>query len=435
MPNLKFISAIALALFPAMANAQLPVLTNLHVFSPINFSPGTNLDGANPNAGVLLVSNTLYGTTYGGGAYGWGTVYKINADGTGFTSLHSFDKNDGAEPQGELLLVSNVLYGTCSIGGPGNGGCIFTINLDGSGFQALDLGSFSTLSPELDLSDNQFYGTTTSGGIYAYGNAFQVQPDGSGLTDLFDFGNGSPILPAAGLTGTGGALYGVATSGGVDQVIYRLSGANVTVVHQFTNNENLQCRLVLSGNELYGMASQGGPNGYGYVFKCATDGSGFTNLYSFNSNDGANPRKGLTLVNGVLYGTTTQSASHSGTVFQINTDGTGFTILHNFAAFGIEGGFPLCYPFLSGNKLYGTTSFSGPNAGDTGTIFVITLPTVPTLDYQVIGGRLVLNWTASAYSLQSSTNVDGVYSTISGVTNSYTNVITGPQKFFRLIGN
>src|ERR1035438_9786665 len=48
-------------------------------------------DGSNPMAGLILSSNTLYGTTFQGGTYDGGTVFKINTDGTGYTNMHSFN--------------------------------------------------------------------------------------------------------------------------------------------------------------------------------------------------------------------------------------------------------------------------------------------------------------------------------------------------------
>ena len=41
------------------------------------------------------------------------------------------------------------------------------------------------------------------------------------------------------------------------------------------------CRLILSGNTLYGTASSGGSSGDGTVFAVNTDGTGFTTLHSF----------------------------------------------------------------------------------------------------------------------------------------------------------
>jgi len=55
---------------------------------------------------LILSGNTLYGTTYfGGGVSGVGMVFKVNSDGTGLTTLHTFPSlnnnsinSDGALP-------------------------------------------------------------------------------------------------------------------------------------------------------------------------------------------------------------------------------------------------------------------------------------------------------------------------------------------------
>ena len=42
-----------------------------------------------------------------------GTVFAVNTDGTGFTNLYSFtDGSDGANPNAGLILSGNTLYGT-----------------------------------------------------------------------------------------------------------------------------------------------------------------------------------------------------------------------------------------------------------------------------------------------------------------------------------
>ena len=55
-------------------------------------------------------------------------------------------------------------------------------------------------------------------------------------------------------------------------------------------------------------------------------------IYRFNTNsDGANPYAGLILSGNTLYGTASDGGSSgNGTVFAVNTDGTGFTNLHSF---------------------------------------------------------------------------------------------------------
>ena len=88
--------------------------------------------------------------------------------------------------------------------------------------------------------------------------------------------------------------------------------------------------LALSGSTLFGTTANGGSSGNGTVFAINTDGSGFTNLYSFTTtfgginSDGANPKASLLLRDGTLYGTTPKGGiSGFGTVFAVSTNGTG----------------------------------------------------------------------------------------------------------------
>jgi uncharacterized repeat protein (TIGR03803 family) len=86
--------------------------------------------GAWPEAGLILSSDTLYGTTASGGEFGQGTVFKINTDGTGFAILFSFTGgDDGANPQAGLLLANNTLYGTTQEGGSSGQGTVFSLTL------------------------------------------------------------------------------------------------------------------------------------------------------------------------------------------------------------------------------------------------------------------------------------------------------------------
>src|ERR1700679_381262 len=59
-----------------------------------------NSDGGSPQAGLALSGNTLYGTAYEGGSSANGTIFAVNADGTGFTNMHNFSGSpgDGASP-------------------------------------------------------------------------------------------------------------------------------------------------------------------------------------------------------------------------------------------------------------------------------------------------------------------------------------------------
>jgi uncharacterized repeat protein (TIGR03803 family) len=95
--------------------------TTLHVFN--------STDGGNPRGDLLLSGNTLYGVTYSGGGAGMGTIFSLNTDGTGFTNLYSFSGSDGANPCGSLVLSGGTLYGTTSAGGGSGQGVVFALAL------------------------------------------------------------------------------------------------------------------------------------------------------------------------------------------------------------------------------------------------------------------------------------------------------------------
>ena len=105
--------------------------TNLYEFADGN-------DGGNPEAGLVLSGDALYGTTENGGTNGSGSVFAVNSDGTGFTNVYSFTgDSDGAVPLGGLILSGGTLYGTASEGGTNGSGTVFAVNTNGTGFTVL----------------------------------------------------------------------------------------------------------------------------------------------------------------------------------------------------------------------------------------------------------------------------------------------------------
>jgi uncharacterized repeat protein (TIGR03803 family) len=112
--------------------------TVLKTFSETS-ETGTNSDGASPFFGGLVAWNgVLYGTTYDGGFYGSGVVYKINPDGTGFAVLKHFAPAGtnspyanigGYAPVAELTVDNGVLYGTTRYGGTYGAGVIYAITI------------------------------------------------------------------------------------------------------------------------------------------------------------------------------------------------------------------------------------------------------------------------------------------------------------------
>src|SRR6266446_6923671 len=311
--NLFFMPALIACLgsMPA-GRVAAQTFTTLH-----KFTGGS--DGGNPWAALTLSGNTLYGTTYGGGDSGAGTMFAINTDGTGFTNLHSFrGGSDCANPFDGLILSGSTLYGTAAGGGSSGKGTVFAVNTNGTGFTNLHNfngsdGSYPMAG--LILSGNTLYGTTEGGASYGFGALFAINTDGTGFTNLHNFN--------ANLNSDGG---------------------------------DPADGLVIFGNTLYGTTSYGGSSGKGTVFKVNTDGTGFTNLHSFAGypSDGTGPLAGLFLSGNTLYGAGQYGgSSNDGTVFAINTDGTGFTNLFSFTG-ASDGEYPLAGLILSGNTLYGT---------------------------------------------------------------------------------
>jgi uncharacterized repeat protein (TIGR03803 family) len=454
------LSATASQTLTLLVGSQVTVrtLTTLYNFTAVMNS--TNSDGANPFAGLILSGNTLYGTTEGGGSTGNGTVFKVNIDGSGFTNLHSFTGNDGAYPQGGLVLSGNTLYGTTEYGGIGfqvGFGTVFKVNTDGSDFTPLHIFNIDDGANPIGgliLSGNTLYGTTVEGESAGYGTVFAVNTDGSGFTNLHAFNY--PIAsdgaePFAGLILSGYTLYGTTWQGGSSDegTVFAINtnGTGFTNLHSFTaliNNTNSggaepTAGLILSGNTLYGTTERGGSSTNGTVFKVNIDGTGFTTLYAFTGgSDGANPLAGLALSGNTLYGTIPgEVSSANSTVFAINTDGSSFTILYRFIG-GTDGAHPNGELILSGNTLYGTTLTGG--SGGSGTVFSLTLPP-PQLTIIRSGANVVLTWPtkATGFTLQSTTNlVSPVWSTNSPAPvvingqNTVTNLISGTQQFFRL---
>jgi uncharacterized repeat protein (TIGR03803 family) len=91
---------------------------------------GGSDDGANPEANLLNVNGTLYGTTRVGGAAGCGTdgcgtVFEVTPTGA-VNIIHVFQAAEGYWPQAGLIDVGGTLYGTTTFGGSSTncaGGC------------------------------------------------------------------------------------------------------------------------------------------------------------------------------------------------------------------------------------------------------------------------------------------------------------------------
>jgi uncharacterized repeat protein (TIGR03803 family) len=366
--------------------------TVLHTFT-------NNPDGAYPDGVLTLSDGVLYGTTFNGGSivmgsyYNAGTLFRINTDGTGYAILKSFNITDGENPSGSLVLSGNVLYGTTSREN------VFHINTDGTGYTVLkdftDPTDGSAPYGGLTLSGGVLYGTTSLGGqslsaprvphLFYTGTAFKLNTDGTGFTVLKKFVNGFAVGPEAGLTVSGGVLYG--TTAGRDAndaganagTVFKVNtdGTGYTVLKSFVDSDGASPNsdLTLSEGVLYGTTVDGGISDNGTVFKVNTDGTGFSVLKNFAGSDGANPYCSLALSGSVLYGTTWAGGiSNNGTLFEVNNDGTGYMVVRNFTG-SPDGAYPAASLTLSAGVLYGTTYLGGnshnyPIVAD-GTVFKV----------------------------------------------------------------
>jgi uncharacterized repeat protein (TIGR03803 family) len=250
-------------------------------------------DGRNPEARLLNVNGTLYGTTSGGGSFcerlsrGCGTMFSITPGGKEKV-LYSFGNGtDGENPAAGLIDVKGTLYGTTYFGGAYNSGTVFSITLGGKekvlhSFGPRSGNDGSGPSGLIDVSGT-LYGTTIEGGLpcgsasLGCGTVFSITPSGTEKI-LYSFVGGSdgenPRTALLSVNGTSTTLYGTAGGGA------------------YSNGTFFS--ITVSGHETVL-----------YSFKGYTDG------------DGAGPN-GLSYVNGTFYGTTMFGGTYDdGTVYSI----------------------------------------------------------------------------------------------------------------------
>ena len=96
----------------------------------------------NPEGALVQIPDgTLYGTAVGtgdiSGPYGYGNMFKIQPDGTGYQVVHIFNGDSGFNPKGPLAYHNNSVYGFTNLGGATNGGVVFKYDLATNSFTKL----------------------------------------------------------------------------------------------------------------------------------------------------------------------------------------------------------------------------------------------------------------------------------------------------------
>jgi uncharacterized repeat protein (TIGR03803 family) len=358
-----------------LAVNSFPQFSTIHSF---NGSEGYMPFGKLYSDGVFL-----YGTSYAGGTNGLGSVYKTYPDGTGMTSLHSFDGSiDGSNPYfGALIYDGIYLYGMASTGGVNNKGTIFRIKPDGTSFlKIFDFdGSTSGNQPmgSLFFDGTDLFGMTKSGGANNLGTLFKIKPDGTGYSTLVDFdGITTGSGPEGSLVSDGTFLYGATLTGGTSDmgVLFKLlpTGSGFVKLLDFdgTPTGRFAGTPIFDGTYLYGMTRIGGTYDDGTIYKILPDGTGYVKLMDFNdalSNTGRNPYGSLTIGGSYLYGSAAYGGvNDEGAIFKIMPDGSGYQNIFDFDIIP-NGNFPFGSVSSDGYFIYGTTSEGTATNG--GTIF------------------------------------------------------------------
>ncbi|MFC2149708.1 choice-of-anchor tandem repeat GloVer-containing protein [Candidatus Auribacterota bacterium] len=103
--------------------------TILHTFS------GGATDGEAPYGNLALYDGSLYGMTQQGGDSDFGTIFKIDQDGSNYTVLYEFlgGTSDGKLPEGSLTFIDSTMYGMTRYGGDSDVGVIFSFAESGGG--------------------------------------------------------------------------------------------------------------------------------------------------------------------------------------------------------------------------------------------------------------------------------------------------------------
>jgi uncharacterized repeat protein (TIGR03803 family) len=295
------------------------------------FSFGGTPDGEKPNSSLVQdAEGSLLGTTYGGGSNGFGTLFKLGADGV-MSTLLALDHTNGVLPNSGLVqALDGKLYGTAYEGGVFHYGTVFRFDMN-SGFNVvLPFASTNGGFPHAELlrsADGSLYGTTYKGGFYDKGTVFHVSTNGVAST-LASFDGTNGAFPVAALTeAVDGSLYGTTAYGGIPGLgsIFRiLPNGFLTNLYSFSgaaDGRHPRAALVEgSDGNLYGTTSDGGSLGAGTVFRVNPEGL-LTTIAQFDGFNGVSPEAPLLEdTDGSFLGVTHNGGlADQGVIFRLST--------------------------------------------------------------------------------------------------------------------
>lgn len=405
-PISHILIALAPVLFLSLVTSRAQAsYTTVHDFT------GPVADGSQP-VGALVqdpFTGNCYGTTRFGGKANKGTVYCMSPS-FGVTVIHSFAGADGLTPTSTLIIVPSpaggpgTLYGTALRGGKAGFGTVFKVLTDGTGFKVLHnfLNTPDGAHPWAGVilaSDGKLYGTTLRGGKFNQGTVYSLKTTGLAYAILHHFSGLTPGVPPDGAVPYArlfeympGFLVGTTVSGGRPNLgtVYTIafSGAPYTLIHQFLggpgDGANPTAELIPYTDPsgltlLYGTTFNGGGAGQGTAYRLDSAGGSYCIVYNFlgGPGDGANPWAALFVGStGLMYGTTFNGGAFGlGTIYLLAPAAAcpfPEAVMHNFAGGFVvppDGSNPyaaLIQSVVDGN-LYGTCYNDG--ATFNGTIY------------------------------------------------------------------
>jgi ELWxxDGT repeat protein/uncharacterized repeat protein (TIGR03803 family) len=314
----------------------------------------------------------LWGMTSQGGTDNLGTVFSYSIDDNQFVKHYDnplyYDGYENIEvplwgslipgPDGKFYGHREYVYG----------GDMFEVNSQGD-LSLWSAGAYFEQAQKSLASNNLIYAANNDGMVPAVIDKYDPESRTILLDSRMEFfgQNSGPDAPL--LERPDGYMYGVASSGGVNEggflFRFRLDGSDFKIIYYFsevTSGMKPHAGLTEYNGYLYGTTTSGGRYGdHGTIFRIHPDGSAFTKLHDFDGVNGSVPRAELMVLNDVMYGTTEQGgASGDGTVFSMKPDGTGYSVLHSFN--GADGAQP-CRGVVAGRdgNLFGITTYGGAN--------------------------------------------------------------------------
>jgi uncharacterized repeat protein (TIGR03803 family) len=294
-----------LCVLSVVAATGSPAQTEQSSATSVKFTDLVSFDGTNgsdPQPYADLVQGrggNLYGTTYRGGANSSGTVFKMTPAGA-LTTLYSFCSQascaDGSGPAAGLVRgADGNFYGATVSGGAYFFGTVFKITPSGTltslysfcsgGFPCTD--GWYPIGGPIQGSDGNFYGTTNLGGANptcyfgdGCGTIFKITPTGT-LTTLYNFCSQANCddgySPVGSLVqATDGNLYGTTYFGGSnsDGTIFEITpSGTLTTLHSFDGTDGsapVGALIEATDGNFYGTTSEDGAYGHGTIFKISS---------------------------------------------------------------------------------------------------------------------------------------------------------------------